>query len=129
MLIAGFNRNDAWLKYLCVQIQYTLLFRIKKHILIILSDIVRLIPEAPLLPFETYFHFFFLTTYSFKQRSGECNILHHFYFSTPEEQSCIVESCITERLPQERFIILENISETLMKVVFFFYFFLSCTFS
>lgn len=88
-----------------------------------MSDIARLIPDAPLRPFETYFHFFFLRTYRFKQRSGERNILPHFYFSTPEEQSCIVESCITERLPQERFIILENISQTLMKVVVFFYFF------
>jgi len=64
MLIAGNNRNYAGLKYLSVQIQYTLLFyiiyHIKKHGLIILSNIARLIPEAPLHPFETYFHFFFL---------------------------------------------------------------------
>lgn len=32
MLIAGFNRNDVGLKYLRLQIQYTLLFHIIYHI-------------------------------------------------------------------------------------------------
>jgi len=31
MLITGFNRNDAGLKYLRVQIHYTLLFHKKKN--------------------------------------------------------------------------------------------------
>lgn len=88
-----------------------------------MSDIAGLIPRAPHHLFETYFHFFF-RTYKFEQRSGERNILPYFYFSTPEEQSCIVESCITERLTTRTiYYITEYIPDPNESRIFFFYFF------
>lgn len=106
---------------------YTILFHIKKQGLIILSDIARLIPGAPHHLFEMYFHFFF-RTYRFEQRSGERNTLPYFYFSTPEEQSCIVESCITERLTTRTiYYITEYILDPNESRIFFLLF-SSCTF-
>lgn len=108
------------IKYLHVQIQYTLFVRIYiKRYNLIKSNIARIFnTRVTTQAFETYIFIFFMLLKnlyiyiicSYKEVKDRVifYLISIFLPTMRAKSTSIVESCITERLPQERFIILWN---------------------